>query len=615
MNTINNNLIIPIEKLLESRTRDSRGNKILLKKNDINQPSGLIILDENYIVHQADEYSINLLQVTRKYLIGNKFKWISPGVKQNEYSIKRSGGGVNIISLNSFNSEWKGIKSIFIFLYDVTWRQKSADRLDLAIEATELGLWDYNHLTNTTTVNEYYATMLGYTLDEFDPGMWIKLLHPIDLVSLWKSWTQHMNNEIPIYSAEYRILSKSGEWIWIHARGKVRDRDKDGNTIHYTGTHQEITYRKQANQELQILYFISELSSTMHSFEKKVEGMLWKILEVVGIPKGIIHLFDGDTDTLQLSANCGFHEMKNSNLDRLGNEIISLLKNVDFQKNIIQSTGEDKNNRPILKIANAALYATIPILLKGKKLGYLSVFWEDEQPFTNLDGHLLDVAANQIAIALEKEKFRQLAENAVIIEERQRLARELHDSLSQSLYSLALMADGGRDFSKLGDLDRAEEIFGQIGEDVLRSIKEMRLLVYELRPSMLAKEGLIGALQSRLEVVEKRAGIKAHLEVEVKKTLSSSLEGELYGIAQEALNNVLKHSDAKEVWVFIIEKSDNLYFEIRDDGIGFNILDAGINVGIGLSSIKERVERISGTVKFVSKMGFGTQVIISIPSD
>jgi signal transduction histidine kinase len=141
----------------------------------------------------------------------------------------------------------------------------------------------------------------------------------------------------------------------------------------------------------------------------------------------------------------------------------------------------------------------------------------------------------------------------------------------------------------------------------------MRLLIFESRPLALRQEGLVGALRQRLEAVERRAGVETQLLAETPFELPDHVETGLYGIVQEALNNVLKHSAATRVMVRIGADDEGLRLEVIDNGQGFELGSAGDQGGIGLASMQERVEKLAGTLQIVSKPGQGTSIQVAIP--
>jgi signal transduction histidine kinase len=218
----------------------------------------------------------------------------------------------------------------------------------------------------------------------------------------------------------------------------------------------------------------------------------------------------------------------------------------------------------------------------------------------------------------------QHAAEVAVAEERSRLARDLHDSVTQSLHSSTLMAEAGQRLAGAGDLERTRHYLTRLGEISQQALKEMRLLVYELRPLALRQVGLVGALQQRLDAVERRAGVDARLVViggdpgeegqEVE--LPADMEEALYPIAQEALNNALKHAKPSSVTVTLSIEGEpparRIALEVADDGSGFDVGTMDSAGGIGLDSMRERAEQVGGILTIHSAPGEGTRVTVTI---
>jgi PAS domain S-box-containing protein len=205
------------------------------------------------------------------------------------------------------------------------------------------------------------------------------------------------------------------------------------------------------------------------------------------------------------------------------------------------------------------------------------------------------------------------AQAQAALEERQRLARELHDSVTQSLYSLTLLAEAGRRTARAGEMEKVVANIARLGETAQQALKEMRLLVYELRPLALEQAGLAEALQSRLDAVEKRAGVNAQLRVEMDGELPAEVENALYRVAQETLNNALKHAEATQISVALRSNHQQVHLEIVDNGKGFEAERMPNHGGLGLVSIRERMEALHGEWSITSKPGAGTSVIVNVP--
>ncbi len=256
----------------------------------------------------------------------------------------------------------------------------------------------------------------------------------------------------------------------------------------------------------------------------------------------------------------------------------------------------------------------LAVLLRGRErvLGLLSVQSYELATYTDDDLELLELLAAHAAIALENTWLHQQAQTAAALEERNRLARDLHDSVTQSLYSLTLLAEGWRRLAQRGRLADLDSALTELGEIAQQSLKEMRLLIYELRPPVLEQAGLLGALHQRLGAVERRAGIDARLIAAELIKLPPQVEQGLYRITQEALNNALKHAKATTVTVFVRASGEWIEVEVTDNGCGFEPDRLNGQPGLGLTSMRERSEQLGGELAIESKLGEGTAVKVRV---
>jgi signal transduction histidine kinase/ligand-binding sensor domain-containing protein len=217
----------------------------------------------------------------------------------------------------------------------------------------------------------------------------------------------------------------------------------------------------------------------------------------------------------------------------------------------------------------------------------------------------------EVRKAAEEQLAQQRAE-AAVLEERSRLARELHDSVTQSLYSVTLYADAAQRLLSTQQLGGVAENLSKAGTTAKEALGEMRSLVYELLPPILEQEGLVAALEARLEAVEGRAGLETHFDVEGYDRLPAEIEAGLYGVAQEALNNTLKHAHAGKVSVSLRQEGGAVRLEIVDDGVGFDPQAAQAQGGMGLRGMAERAEQMGGGLEIQSAPGEGTGVKVTV---
>jgi signal transduction histidine kinase len=261
---------------------------------------------------------------------------------------------------------------------------------------------------------------------------------------------------------------------------------------------------------------------------------------------------------------------------------------------------------------------TLPLVVRGEDYGALTFYYREPRRFAEEDVQLAQAIADQAALAIESARLRTQAEQAAALAERSRLARELHDSVTQSLYSVTMYTEAAARLLTTGQEAPAAEYLRDARDTAQEALREMRLLIFELRPLALEESGLAGALQMRLDAVEKRGGVQAELRVEGVEGMADAewlplaIQQELYHIAQEALNNSLKHAKAQHLQVRLQLKGAVVRLEISDDGVGFDPTTAGERGGLGLRGMRERVQRIGGQLQIESAPDQGTRVTVEV---
>jgi signal transduction histidine kinase len=266
--------------------------------------------------------------------------------------------------------------------------------------------------------------------------------------------------------------------------------------------------------------------------------------------------------------------------------------------------------RPSLDVITSLMW--VPLVVRERPIGLLSLTSPERDAFSERDAALALAIARQAAVAIENARLHERARQAAVLEERERLARELHDSVTQSLYAVSLHAEAASRALDAGEAEPAASNLADIRETVQEALAEMRLLLFELRPPLLQEHGLAAALQTRLRAVEARAGLATAFEGGDVDRLRPEVEQELYRVAQEALNNVLKHAHASRATVRLGIRADRAVLEVLDDGVGF---EPGLRGGdgYGLPGMRERTERLGGTLAVESAPGTGTRVRVEVP--
>jgi signal transduction histidine kinase len=364
-------------------------------------------------------------------------------------------------------------------------------------------------------------------------------------------------------------------------------------------------------RDLSVLYQVTSVVSAHRDLGSITDNALDEILLAVNANLGSIHFRSPDGSNFRLVSQSGIPVDLLDELRVLpvGGHFIGSIIESNEPLVIMDYKHDPKVPEALLQL-DCQVYIGTPIRIRGQIQGVLSVYLETTQQYNTDNVRLLMMVVDQLGIALERAQLQAQAEEAVVMEERQRLARELHDAVTQSLYSLTLMADAARKFNDQTMWARSEHYLRMVQSTAKDALKEMRLLVFDLRPTALEEEGFVNALRQRLETVESRARVETRFDVEEIVAPEIEVQVALYRIAQEALNNALKHSQATSMTVKYFAGKDKVSLSIKDNGRGFDpSLESG---GIGMRSMRERAEKIGGEFSVMSSKEAGTSIIVSI---
>jgi signal transduction histidine kinase len=249
----------------------------------------------------------------------------------------------------------------------------------------------------------------------------------------------------------------------------------------------------------------------------------------------------------------------------------------------------------------------MPISLGEKASGVISITFAEKRPFSEDDQAFLLALAHQCAQTIERIRLGVKEKELAILQERQRLARELHDAVTQSLFSANLITESLPGLWKRNP-DKVFEQLRQLHQLTTGAAAEMRTLLLELRPENVVKTNLgdllrqLGhALKARKQMI-----VSIQLKGDDMQSLSENVHFALYRIAQESLTNVVKHGNAKQVRVRLVQNPHQVELTIVDNGQGFDVKQ--LSAGFGLTSMRERTVSIGGTLQVKSRIGTGTRV-------
>src|SRR5436190_4724457 len=262
---------------------------------------------------------------------------------------------------------------------------------------------------------------------------------------------------------------------------------------------------------------------------------------------------------------------------------------------------------------NMRTFLGVPIVARGEVIG---AFYLTEKKgergagFTDEDEELILTLAAHATIAIENARLYERSRELSTIEERKRLARELHDSVTQTLFSIGLTAEAA---AALVDVDpaRAKAELEQLQELTQAAMREMRSLIFELRPAELETDGLMATLRKHVDVLTSVYDCEIAVSLDAAHALAPDVERGLLRIAQEALANALKHSGASRVELGLGTHDSVVVLRVADDGRGFDPAEAiARSRRLGLTSMRERVEALGGELTIDSAPGRGTTVTV-----
>ncbi|MEX2235981.1 MAG: GAF domain-containing sensor histidine kinase [Dehalococcoidia bacterium] len=256
----------------------------------------------------------------------------------------------------------------------------------------------------------------------------------------------------------------------------------------------------------------------------------------------------------------------------------------------------------------------VPIVYRSEIVGaFYLTDKEGEEQFTDEDEQAIVMLAAHAAIAIQNARLFELSRELTATEERNRLARELHDSVAQTLFNIVLESEVA---ASLVDSDpmAARERLSQLSERAREASTEIRSLIFELRPADLARDGLATTLRKHAEAIARVHSLDLRFDVRIEHALPASQAQEVFRIAQEALNNITRHAGATQVEVFLSEKEGRLLLHIADDGVGFDTRSQlSRSYSLGLTSMEERAKGLGGRLTLESVPGRGTTVTLSMP--
>ena len=375
----------------------------------------------------------------------------------------------------------------------------------------------------------------------------------------------------------------------------------------YAQLEKRVTAR---TRELATLNAIAEVVSHSLDLDEILNDALNKILEVLDMELGSAYALDDDGITLRLLAEHGLspdfidqlspRPLKGSVVEQAalqGRPIIWQIQ--DYPETVIKPWLEQEGINQII---------CVPLMVKGRLVGAFNFGARLARPISLEELTLLEACGKEIGVAVDNARLYRQAEETAAMAERTRLARELHDSVTQTLFSASLIAEVLPDLWEINPTEgwRRLEEMRQLTRGALA---EMRTLLVELRPNALVEIPLADLLRQLCESLIGRARLPIQLSVTGNCKLPADVQVSLYRITQEALNNVVKHSKATQAAV-TLRLNGILHLSIADNGCGFDVNKVSPD-HLGLKIMCERAEAVGAKLSIYSEPGEGTQISIT----
>ncbi|GHI00456.1 GAF domain-containing sensor histidine kinase [Neobacillus kokaensis] len=368
---------------------------------------------------------------------------------------------------------------------------------------------------------------------------------------------------------------------------------------------------ESGHEEISILKEIAELLNEGTDTKEILSGVLQKLLHVTGLQTGWIFLMD-EHGTHHLAADAALppalaHNQKRRMcqgtcwcVNKYNNHQLNKATNIMECKRI-----EDAIEEKAGETCGLTHHATVPLRAGQERFGILNVGAPNKTHFEKNELALLEAVAYQIGTALKRIKLTQREQETALVAERNRLARDLHDSVNQLLFSLSLTARAGVEMTANTEI---KQTFSYIQDLAQEALGEMRALIWQLRPQGL-ENGLVSALKSYADML----GLSIKTKVSGATCIPGKVEEALWRIGQEALANCKKHAQITEAKLLFHTSSNGVALTILDAGCGFHYEENASIPSLGLKNMKLRTEALNGTFNLKSKPGSGTEIQIHIP--
>jgi PAS domain S-box-containing protein len=480
------------------------------------------------------------------------------------------------------------------------------------------------------------SRVLGYSAEELVDRNLLEYVHLDDQEDVAAAFRELLQQPGRSTTARYRMRHVDGSWRWIETTRTNLLQEPSVQAV--VSNRRDVTAEVEAQQQLEqrveertrelaSLLDVSQAASSTLELEPLIDELLVSLRTVVDYHAVTVYALVDERGPEQRRVSLayrgplprerilrrgpvpvsGFHAEA---LRQLGPIIVADMGGVTGVMREMATAGEPI---PPAAIGHARALLDVPLIVRGKPIGVLGMVHRVPGFYQDRHARLAMAFAQQAAAAIENARLYEAARGSAALAERQRLARELHDSVSQALFAIVLNSAALGESLRKQDARRATRLAKQLRQLARGGLAEMRALIFELRAESLSEEGLVAALVKQTAAVEARHGLKIRNSMGTEPSVPIDTKEALYRIAQEALHNVVKHATARMAEVELAENQGRVVLTVRDNGAGFET-DAVFPGHLGLVSMRERAQGIGATFSIESARGAGTLVRVELPT-
>ncbi len=518
-----------------------------------------------------------------------------------------------------------------------TARRESEAYLAEAQRLSHTGSWAWAPATGEIRYwSEETYRVLGFDPDAGPPRFekFFGRLHPEDQDRVRELFGKAIAERAD-FETEYRVVHPNGDVKDIHAVGHPVS-GEGGHFVEFVGSVIDITERKRAEEALRASEQLArgqvealaqslDVLTTAPEPEKFIGQMLSTIGRLLNAQSVSLWLFDDSSDALILRSSTSDggklvapdpeHPFIKNPLFWKENAVVQELlftagpvvcDDVETDPRVTGDWGEH------LKRNGTKRFLAVPLVVGGQVRGFVGIRHIDRASYRPEEIELTQALAHQVMLALRLNEFAEQGRRAAVFEERNRMARDIHDTLAQGFTGVIVQLEAAEDAVSCGYRKEADDHLHRASELARRSLSEARRSVHALRPQALQEHNFWDALKGIIK--NTTAGTALHTKFQAQGRLPElplPWQENLLHIGQEALTNALKYAHARHFETRLTYKAKKLRLELRDDGEGFKAKDR--HDGVGLSGMRERVEQMGGELKITSSRGKGTKITVLLP--